>query len=232
MKSFQPREDWHHIRLVDPAQRSAGGVWLPELSRENWTQGEVLASGPGFRLPESGVPMSNQADAGFEVLFQRSSYIEFSDNVREGMVRDRDLVAVIGLDKDENGFKEGIYPLNDWVALSLEGSQEFHGNIAIPDEWQRRPLRGRVLNYGSGRLITGRTNTGYFSDVCSIIGLSPDTPLEGAIVYWSADADCLEVYRDDVECLLVRAQDLLCIAEEVLVEQKSAGGAGRAKVCR
>jgi co-chaperonin GroES (HSP10) len=204
---FHPLEDWHHVVLSEPPQQSEGGIWLPPSATENWTHGTVRASGPGMRVEQC--QLMNQADEDFDVLFLRESFRALYKGAREGTVRDRHLVAMLGMDDD---LEPVIFPCNDWVLLSLAQCETEHSRVAIPEEFQRRPLRGFVFSWGPGRIIERGKYLGNRQEVCRIIGVDPELLLRGSEVYWDASADCLEVYRDEVECLLVRAGDLICIS--------------------
>lgn len=63
-----PLNDKVLVKRLDPEERSAGGILLPDSARERPRQGEVLAVGQG-RLLESGARATMQIKAGDKVLF-------------------------------------------------------------------------------------------------------------------------------------------------------------------
>lgn len=95
---FTPTGTVYHVRLLKAQEQSSGGIWLPEIAQENFTEAEVLAAGPGMSIvaPDGDTHRSVMwAHPGDHVLFQKHAFVPFSNGGQEGTVRDEDLVGVV-----------------------------------------------------------------------------------------------------------------------------------------
>lgn len=207
--SFTPRGSGYHVRLLDPATETKGGILLPEVSQENETHAEVLAAGPGRVLAHddlggdectlSYAPM--YADAGDHVLFPKAAWEPMSE--REGIVHDEELIAVLADAEDE------IEPLGEWVLIQPdERRKESAGGIALADRAQAKQRSGVIVNYGPGRVVKKGACAGTRLPVCGILGVDlTQDGLRGARVFWDGKARTLEVGG----FALVRAGDLIAV---------------------
>jgi chaperonin GroES len=72
---FRPLHDRIVVRRIEPDERTAGGIIIPDTAKEKPQQGEVIAVGPGAR-DESGKIQPLDVKAGDRVLFGKWSGTE------------------------------------------------------------------------------------------------------------------------------------------------------------
>jgi len=72
---FRPLHDRIVVRRIEPEERTAGGIIIPDTAKEKPQQGEVIAVGPGAR-DESGKIVALDVKAGDRVLFGKWSGTE------------------------------------------------------------------------------------------------------------------------------------------------------------
>ncbi|NBJ13664.1 MULTISPECIES: co-chaperone GroES [Microvirga] len=72
---FRPLHDRIVVRRIEPEERTAGGIIIPDTAKEKPQQGEVIAVGPGAR-DESGKVQPLDVKAGDRVLFGKWSGTE------------------------------------------------------------------------------------------------------------------------------------------------------------
>jgi chaperonin GroES len=72
---FRPLHDRIVVRRIEPEERTAGGIIIPDTAKEKPQQGEVIAVGPGAR-DESGEVQPVDVRAGDRVLFGKWSGTE------------------------------------------------------------------------------------------------------------------------------------------------------------
>jgi chaperonin GroES len=72
---FRPLHDRIVVRRIEPEERTAGGIIIPDTAKEKPQQGEVIAVGPGAR-DESGKVVALDVKAGDRVLFGKWSGTE------------------------------------------------------------------------------------------------------------------------------------------------------------
>ena len=62
---FRPLHDRVVVRRIDPEERTAGGIIIPDTAREKPQQGEVVAVGPGGRNDAGKlVPLDDSRETG------------------------------------------------------------------------------------------------------------------------------------------------------------------------
>jgi chaperonin GroES len=72
---FRPLHDRIVVRRIEPEERTAGGIIIPDTAKEKPQQGEVIAVGPGAQ-DESGKIQPLDVKAGDRVLFGKWSGTE------------------------------------------------------------------------------------------------------------------------------------------------------------
>ncbi|MGQ9576865.1 MAG: co-chaperone GroES [Thermoguttaceae bacterium] len=83
------------VKRLDPDEKSAGGVYLPDTAAEKPPQGRVLSVGDGCRLPD-GSRARPQVGEGDRVLFDRYAATELVVDGQELLILDeRDILAIV-----------------------------------------------------------------------------------------------------------------------------------------
>lgn len=67
---IRPLADKIVVKLIDEAQQSSGGIFIPDSAREKSQKAEVLAVGPG-RVLDSGAREEMEVKVGDIVLFAK-----------------------------------------------------------------------------------------------------------------------------------------------------------------
>jgi chaperonin GroES len=73
---FRPLHDRVVVKRIDPEEKSAGGIIIPDTAKEKPSQGEITAVGPGGR-DENGKLIPIDLEVGERVLFGKWSGTEF-----------------------------------------------------------------------------------------------------------------------------------------------------------
>ena len=92
---FRPLHDRIVVRRIEPEERTAGGIIIPDTAKEKPQQGEIIAVGPGAR-DESGKVQPLDVKAGDRVLFGKWSGTE----VRVGgedllIMKESDIMGIV-----------------------------------------------------------------------------------------------------------------------------------------
>lgn len=207
--TFRPVGTTYHVRLLQAPEKSEGGIYLPESYRDCFTEAAVLAAGPGQRFDspdEQNVRTVMWAGVGDHVLFEKHSFVPISRDGREGHVKDEELVAV---SRDS----EDLEPLNDWVRVRLLPAEQPSAVIEMPEFYRRASRRGVVEDVGPGRLRLVGKLAGKRVPVIRELGLKKRKDLIGQTVQWGEKAKVLDIGGRELECTLVRAEDILGIVE-------------------
>lgn len=94
--TFRPLHDRVLVRRIDAADKSAGGIIIPDTAREKPQEGEVVAAGTGIKA-ENGVLMPLDLKAGDRVLFGKWSGSEVRLNGEDLLImKESDVLGVIG----------------------------------------------------------------------------------------------------------------------------------------
>ncbi len=86
----EPLGDKVVIKRLEPDEKTAGGIVLPDAARDKPQQGRVLSVGDGRQLP-NGERVPHQVREGDRVVFSRYAGIE--------VVVDNDEVLIVGEDE-------------------------------------------------------------------------------------------------------------------------------------
>lgn len=93
--SFRPLADRILVKRAESAQRSQGGIIIPENAKEKLNEGEVLAVGRGKITPE-GKLLEPRVKVGDKVLFGKYSGTEIKLDGQECIVMiEDDILGVI-----------------------------------------------------------------------------------------------------------------------------------------
>ncbi|MDD1536320.1 co-chaperone GroES [Bradyrhizobium sp. WBOS4] len=92
---FRPLHDRVLVRRIDAAQKTAGGIIIPDTAKEKPQQGEIIAVGPGARN-EQGQLVPLDVKAGDRVLFGKWSGTEVKIEGEELLImKESDLLGVV-----------------------------------------------------------------------------------------------------------------------------------------
>lgn len=200
--NFTPRAELVHIRLSKPAEKSRGGVYIPETAAHLTTEGTVLATGEGHWIAETGKRYPVWLMAGEIALFNQHSLTPLGEN--EGLLSEEEVVATV--DPEDNS----LHPEGDWVLVDPDPApEETSGGIALADSAKRSPRSGVVLALGPGLLRFRGPLAGLRNPVWRALSLSGPHELIGQRAYWAGDAEVLHAAGK----ALVRGRDLLAIEE-------------------
>lgn len=84
------------VQPVEAEERTAGGIYLPDSSRERPAEGRVLSVGDGRPL-QDGTRSPSQVNEGDRVLFSKYAGTEFQIDGQELLIMsESDILAVIG----------------------------------------------------------------------------------------------------------------------------------------
>ena len=94
--TFRPLHDRVLVRRIDAADKSAGGIIIPDTAKEKPQEGEIVSAGSGIR-DETGALVPLDLKAGDRILFGKWSGSE----VRVGgedllIMKESDVLGVIG----------------------------------------------------------------------------------------------------------------------------------------
>ena len=92
---FRPLHDRVVVRRITPAEKSAGGIIIPDTVQEKPMEGEIIAAGPGARN-ETGALVPLDVKAGDRVLFGKWSGTEVKIDGEDLIVmKESDIMGVI-----------------------------------------------------------------------------------------------------------------------------------------
>lgn len=95
MATFRPLYDRVLVRRVDPAERSTGGLYLPESAKEKPQQAEVKAIGAGKR-DKDGNLVAMTVKVGDRILFGKYAGNEIKlDGEDHIILREDEILAII-----------------------------------------------------------------------------------------------------------------------------------------
>lgn len=94
--TFRPLHDRVLVRRIDAADKSSGGIIIPDTAKEKPQEGEIVAAGTGVKA-EDGVLTPLDLKAGDRVLFGKWSGSEVRlDGEDLLIVKEGDVLGVIG----------------------------------------------------------------------------------------------------------------------------------------
>jgi chaperonin GroES len=92
---FRPLHDRVVVRRIDPEEKTAGGIIIPDTAKEKPQQGEVVAVGPGAR-DETGKVVALDVKPGDRVLFGKWSGTEVRLDGDELLImKESDIMGVL-----------------------------------------------------------------------------------------------------------------------------------------
>ena len=93
--TFRPLHDRVLVRRIDPAEKTAGGIIIPDTAKEKPKEGEIVATGSGLRA-EDGSIVPLDVKAGDRILFGQWSGSEIKVNGEELLImKESDVLGII-----------------------------------------------------------------------------------------------------------------------------------------
>ena len=93
--NLRPLGDRLVVEHVEQADKSAGGVFLPDTAKEKPQEGNVLAVGPGRTL-DSGTKLPMDVKVGDRVIYSKYSGSEVKIEGKEVLIiSEKDVLAVV-----------------------------------------------------------------------------------------------------------------------------------------
>ena len=93
--NVKPLADRVLVEPLEAAEKTAGGLYIPDNAKEKPQKGRIVAAGPG-KLSEAGALLKMEVKAGDTVLYGKYSGTEVSVAGKEYLImRESDVLAVI-----------------------------------------------------------------------------------------------------------------------------------------
>ena len=93
--TFRPLHDRVLIRRIEAAEKTAGGIIIPDTAKEKPQEGEVVAVGPG-RLTEDGKRVAVEVKKGDRILVGKYSGTEVKiDGTEYVILREEEVLGVL-----------------------------------------------------------------------------------------------------------------------------------------
>jgi chaperonin GroES len=94
--TFRPLHDRVLIRRTEAAEKTAGGIIIPDNAQEKPQEGEVVAAGSGVRS-EDGTIVALDVKAGDKILFGKWSGTEVKlDGEDLIIMKESDILGIVG----------------------------------------------------------------------------------------------------------------------------------------
>jgi chaperonin GroES len=142
------------VKVKDTLQATAGGVLLPDQSKERPTEGLVMEAGPGKIHPHTGIRITNPVTQGVSVLYGKfdGKPIEYKGEECQ-MIRDDDVMLYY---KGVTMSIENVTPCRDYVLVEAppKSEQLTSSGIVVADMVTKEDeiCEGTVIKVGEGRL--------------------------------------------------------------------------------
>jgi chaperonin GroES len=96
MAKIKPLDDRVVLEVLEQAEKTRGGIFLPDTAKEKPQQGKIVAAGPG-KVLDSGERGAMTVKKGDIVIFAKYSGTEVEVDGKELLImRESDLLAVEG----------------------------------------------------------------------------------------------------------------------------------------
>lgn len=93
--NVKPLADRVIVEPLEAAEKTAGGLYIPDNAKEKPQKGRIVAAGPG-KLSDAGALMKMEVKAGDTILYGKYSGTEVSIEGKEYLImRESDVLAVI-----------------------------------------------------------------------------------------------------------------------------------------
>jgi len=94
--TFRPLHDRVLIRRIEAAEKTAGGIIIPDTAKEKPQEGEVVSAGSGARA-EDGTIVPLDVKAGDKILFGKWSGTEVKIDGEDLLImKESDILGIVG----------------------------------------------------------------------------------------------------------------------------------------
>jgi chaperonin GroES len=152
-----PLRNFILVKVKDTLTATAGGILLPDQSKERPTEGLVIAAGPGKIHPFTAVRIQNPIKEGMSVLYGKfdGKPIEYNEDSCQ-MIRDDDVLLYY---EGVTMKLDNVFPVRDYVLVALDENPEtlatssgvVIANQVVADDL---PCLGTVVKVGEGRMAS------------------------------------------------------------------------------
>ncbi len=92
---FKPLKDRVLVKYSEEAEKSTGGLYIPDSAKEKPQRGEIIAIGPG-RVTDDGKLQKMDVKVGDTVLFEKYSGSKINiDDVEYLIIKEEDILGII-----------------------------------------------------------------------------------------------------------------------------------------
>jgi chaperonin GroES len=92
---FKPLRDRVLVKYSEEAERTAGGLYIPDTAKEKPQKGEIVAVGPG-KITDDGKLQAISVKVGNIVLFDKYSGSKVTmDEVEYLIIREEDILGIV-----------------------------------------------------------------------------------------------------------------------------------------
>eukprot|EP00607_Mallomonas_marina_P005089 CAMPEP_0182427902 /NCGR_PEP_ID=MMETSP1167-20130531/20659_1 /TAXON_ID=2988 /ORGANISM="Mallomonas Sp, Strain CCMP3275" /LENGTH=211 /DNA_ID=CAMNT_0024610475 /DNA_START=178 /DNA_END=813 /DNA_ORIENTATION=- len=152
--SFNPILDNVLIKVNDIPDTTAGGLALPDVSKQKPTEGTVIAVGPGKEHPETGFLIEPSVKVGDKVIYGEYDGTELKYNgVNHQVIKDDDILLKYSGDTPSIDTVECV---RDNVLLQLPKKEEKSNKGLIlttaESSKDKTPTNGKVVKIGIGKM--------------------------------------------------------------------------------
>ncbi len=92
---FKPLRDRVLVKYSEEAEKSAGGLYIPEAAKEKPQKGEIIAVGPG-RITDDGKLQKMDVKLGDVILFEKYSGSKITmDSVEYLIIKEDDILGTV-----------------------------------------------------------------------------------------------------------------------------------------
>lgn len=94
---FKPLKDRVLVKYSEEAEKSVGGLYIPDTAKEKPQKGEVIAVGSG-KVTDDGKLQKMEVKVGDIILFDKYSGSKINmDNVEYLIIREEDILGILGI---------------------------------------------------------------------------------------------------------------------------------------
>lgn len=94
--AFRPLHNRVLVRRIDAAEKTAGGIIIPDTAREKPQEGEIVAAGSGAR-DDAGAIVPLDVKAGDKILFGKWSGTEVKLDGEDLLImKESDVLGIVG----------------------------------------------------------------------------------------------------------------------------------------